>query len=307
MISDYRLSFDPQLLPAFLAVADHGGISAAAGALSLSQPAVSIQIQRLEEQMRTALFARKPRGMTLTNAGRRLRESALRAHAELSMAARSFSRDCDPEGRLTLWASTTIASYVLPPLLARFAAEYPKVRLRLASANTREVIESVRSGKAALGMVEGHDRAPGVRLPPFIKDEIIAVADPSFHPRRGGLAALRERPVLWRERGSGTRDVIEKALRRAGAAMERDPRFEFSNAEAIKTAAIARLGIAFLSRWSMRRELTAGLLKPVPGRGLAFARTLRWVMAGGGISGPARDFFDYANRRKAEIEGWKDG
>lgn len=295
---DYRLAFDPQLLAAFRAVADLGGVSAAAAALALSQPAVSGQIRRLEEQLGAALFERRPRGMTLTEAGRRLREAAVHAHAELAEAARGLSRAAEPEGKLTLWASTTIASYVLPPLLAGFAAAHPRVRVRLASANTAEVLARVREGAAELGLVEGHGRAPGVGLPAFVEDELIAVADPGFAPRRGGAAALSERPILWRERGSGTRAVVERALREAGVALEREPRFELASTEAIKEAAIAGLGIAFLSRWSMRRELALGLLRPVPGRGLTVRRTFRWAMAGGGLGGPARSFFDYASRRR---------
>ncbi|MBI3564508.1 MAG: LysR family transcriptional regulator, partial [Elusimicrobia bacterium] len=257
---------------------------------------MSGQIRRLERQLGAALFERRPRGMALTEAGRRLREAAGRAHAELSEAARGLSRAAEPEGLLALWASTTIASYVLPPLIAGFAAAHPRVRVRLFSANTAEVLDRVREGGAELGLVEGHGRAAGVSLPPFVEDELIAVADPSFAPRRGGAAALAERPILWRERGSGTRAVVERALRAAGVAPEREPRFELASTEAIKTAAIAGLGVAFLSRWSIRRELALGLLRPVPGRGLSVRRTFRWALAGGGLGGPARSFFDYASR-----------
>ncbi len=295
---DYRLAFDPQLLAAFRAVADLGGVSAAAAALALSQPAVSGQIRRLEEQLGAVLFERRPRGMALTEAGRSLREAAVRAHAELSEAARGLSRAEEPEGLLTLWASTTIASYVLPSLIAGFAAEHPRVRVRLVSANTADVLARVREGAVELGLVEGHGRAAGVSLQEFVGDELIAVADPGFVPRGRGAAALGERPILWRERGSGTRAVIERALRGAGVALEPRPRFELGGTEAIKAAAIAGLGIAFLSRWSMRRELALGLLRPLPGRGLSVARSFRWAMAGGGLGGPARSFFSYASRRR---------
>jgi DNA-binding transcriptional LysR family regulator len=236
--------------------------------------------------------------MVLTEAGHRLHAAAEAAQGALLDAARSLSRAPEPAGMLALWASTTIASYVLPPLLARFAADHPRVRVRLLSANTDEVLEGVRSGKAELGLVEGHGRAPGVRLPAFVEDELVAVADPSFLPRRGGIAALRERPLLWRERGSGTRAVVERALREAGAELPREPRFELASTEAIKEASIAGLGIAFLSRWSMRRELALGLLQPLPGRGLSVRRTFRWALPGGGLAGPARNFYDYANRRR---------
>lgn len=298
MAEDHRLPFEPQLLAAFLAVAERGGVSAAAAVLHLSQPAVTGQIRRLEEQLGAALFERRPRGMALTEAGRRFRQAAERAHEELSRAASGLARAAEPRGLIELWASTTIASYVLPPLLARFAAERPLVRVRLVSANTEEVLERVRGGAAELGLVEGHARAPGLRLLPFLEDELVAVADASFSPRRPGLAALAERPILWREPGSGTRAVVERALRAAGARLEHGARFELGSTEAIKAAALAGLGIAFLSRWSMQRELALGLLKPVPGRGLTARRSFRWAMAGGGVGGLAKAFFDFAGRRR---------
>ncbi|MDE2293075.1 MAG: LysR family transcriptional regulator [Elusimicrobia bacterium] len=293
---DYSLPFEPQLLAALLAVADLGSVSAAAHALHRSQPAVTAQLRRLEDQLGARLFTRRPRGMSLTAAGRAFLESARAAHESLGAAAKGLSREAEPEGCLELWASTTIASYVLPPLLARYAAERPRVAVRLEAVNTQEVLERLRSGGAALGLVEGHGRAPGLRLTPFIDDELIAVADPSFQPRAGGFAALKERPLLWRERGSGTRAVVERALREAGLARELPVRFELGGTEAIKAAAVAGLGIAFLSRWSIRRELALGLLRPVPGRGLALPRAFRWALAGGGLSGLARDFHDFARR-----------
>ncbi len=294
---DYRLPFEPQLLPAFLAVADKGGVSQAARGLYLSQPAVTAQVRRLEAQLGVALFYRRPRGMALTEAGRRLRETAERLQASLADAARSLCASPEPEGLLVVWASTTIASYVLPPLLAGFAAEHPRVRLRLAVGNTNEVLERVRSHEAHLGLVEGLGRASGLRLRTFVQDELVAVCDPSFMPRSRGLAALRERPILWRERGSGTRAVVERAMRQSKFSAQGHPRFEFASTEAIKEAAIAGLGIAFLSRWSMQRELALGLLRPVPGRGLLARREFRWAFAAGGLSGLARRFYDWTSLR----------
>ncbi len=298
--------FEPQLLSAFRAVIDAGSVSAAARAIHLSQPAVTAQIRRLERQLKATLFLRRPRGMSPTAAARRLAAAEENARRGLCAAASELSAASEPEGLLEVYASTTIAECVLPDLIAGFAAQHPRVRVRLVSENTDEILERVRSGRAEIGLVEGLRRAAGVSLSPFAQDELIAVAAPSAMPRRSGLSALRERPVLWRERGSGTRAVVERALLRAGAILDRRPRFELSSTEAIKQAAISGLGVAFLSRWSMRRELALGLLCPVPGKALSIRRSFLWALPGAGLSGLSGLFFSYANSRRAAPAGIPD-
>jgi DNA-binding transcriptional LysR family regulator len=300
---------DPRLLATFRVVATAGRISAAAKLLHVSQPAVTAQVRKLEEQCHKPLLVRSARGVTPTEAGRVLLGYAERFEALLAEAADVLgcggAGGAGGAGDLVLAASTTIASYVLPPLLAEFARSGGAGAVRVDVGNTEEVLERVRSGAAPLGLVEGHARAAGVRLEPFLPDELVAVV---ASDAGGELRALRRArdllgvPILWREPGSGTRAVVERALRNALGRRPPHPRdAQLGATEAIKAAAVAGLGVAFLSRWSIRAELAAGRLRVLPFADLAIPRSFSWALPAGGAAGVAKAFQRFAARRAAGL------
>jgi DNA-binding transcriptional LysR family regulator len=215
-----------------------------------------------------------------------------RAHRQLlAAAAADMGGDGRAGGELALAASTTIAAHVLPPLLARFRALEPAVRLRLTIANTAEVVAGLAAGRVALGLVEGLTRASGVRLEPWLDDELVPVLgrDARWSPRRAD--DLAEVPLLWREPGSGTRAVVARALGKAGVRTRPAPfDLELASNEAVAGCAAAGLGLAFLSRWSLAPQLAAGRLRPVPALGLAVRRTFAWALPAGGLARPAESF-----------------
>jgi len=288
---------DSTLLRTFRVVCEAGRISAAARALHLSQPAVSQQIHRLEESTGRVLLQRSARGVTPTAAGATLLGWARRLDALLEEAAVDLGRDAPARGELRLAASTTLASFVLPRLFARFrAARAPALPIRLVVGNSDAVLEQVRAGDVALGLIEGSGRAPHLHTEPFFDDEIVAcvAADPSrlafAAPRTP--AALGRAPLVFRERGSGTREVVERALRRLG--VRRAPGVadvELGSTEACKGAVEAGLGVGFLSRVTIEKELALGTLRPVEIRGLAIRRTFRWAMASPTPPGGAAGLF----------------
>ncbi len=283
---------DPRLLATFRAVAAAGRISAAARGLHLSQPAVTAQVRRLEEQCGVPLLTRSARGVTLTAPGRALLGYADRLAALLDDAAAALTTA--PVARaLVLGASTTIAAAVLPRLLASFARG-GELAIRIEVGNTEQILERVRAGALPLALVEGLRRAPRVRLEPFLEDELVAlVASDAPAPllRLRHATDLRTAPIIWREPGSGTRAVVERALRHAigkRAPLTRD--VEMGSTEAVKGAALAGLGVAFLSRWTVRTELALGTLRALPLRDLAIARGFSWALPAGGATGVAREF-----------------
>ncbi|MEO7729498.1 MAG: LysR family transcriptional regulator [Kofleriaceae bacterium] len=295
-----RLALDPTLLVSFLAVHDAGRISAAAKRLHLSQPAVTAQIRRLEDALGVPLFTRSVRGVTPTDAGHRLVDHARAIQRLLADAVAQVSGAPALGGELGIGSSTTIAAHVLPPLLAEFRRAHAGVALRVQVGNTDDVLDSVRRGRVPLGLVEGHARAAGLRLEPFVDDEIVPIvgsgrAGEAFRPR--DARDLRDLPILWREAGSGTRSVVERALARAGVrkrASHRD--VELGSTEAIIAGAIAGLGIGFVSRWSIRAHVAAGLIHIPPGLDLVVRRTFRWAVPAGGLHGAAARFPAIAQR-----------
>ena len=292
---------EPVLLSTFLAVLDAGRVSGAARALHLSQPAVTAQLRRLEDALGATLFVRSVRGVTPTEAGLRLATYARTVRRTIEEAATAVS-GCDGEtGELAVGASTTIAAHVLPPMLARFRRAHPRVSIRIDIGNTEQIVEAVREGRVPLGLVEGHARAAGVRLEAFLDDEIVAVVGVNATYALRSVKDLAAVPILWRERGSGTRAVVERALAKAavkrGAVRELD--LELGSTEAIVGGAVAGLGLAFVSRVSIEAHLAAGLVRVVPGLGLALKRTFRWALPSGALGGVAANLYAQARSSSA--------
>ncbi len=291
-----KRAIDFTLLPTFLAVFEAGRISAAAKAVHLSQPAVTAQVRRLEEGLGTPLFTRSVRGVAPTPAAVRLAEHARALQRQLDQAIVDVAGERVATGPLVVGASTTVAAHVLPPLLAAFRSKHPRVAVRVRVGNTEEVLEDLRAERVPLGIVEGHARASGVRLEPLVDDEIVPVigAAPKFVVR--GLRDLDVVPLLWREAGSGTRAVVERALAKAGLGRRtaRALDLELGSTEAILGGAAAGLGVGFVSRWSARAHLAAGEVRVVPGFDLVLRRTMRWALPPGAPSGQAGAFYDVA-------------
>lgn len=301
------------LLATFLTVAESGGALPASRRLGLTQPAVTARVLQLEESLAAPLFLRSPRGMTLTPRGRRLLDYARRSAELLREAAEAVgSPAAAPAGPLTLAASTTPATHVLPALLARYrtaasaGSPDPLVGLTLRVGNTDQVIGWVRDGTAPLGLVEGRPKAAGVHLTHFMDDELLPVYAPAAMDAatRKRIEAMRKpadlagTTLLWREEGSGTRRLVETALDRLNvppAAWSEGAQIGGGSA-AIKAAALAGLGAAFLPRCAIAAELKSGELRQIPVPALRIKRAFRWAACGPTPVGPAAAFKRFADR-----------
>src|SRR5690348_14716585 len=212
-------------LKVFRTVAAEMSFRKAAEALHLSQPAVSQQIRSLEEETGVRLFDRGSGDghgsqIALTEAGRVLlgyAESAAETMAEAQRALAALNEDVS--GELRLGASTTVAQYVLPRILGSFLRQYPHVHLSVMSGNTERIAEAVAEREVALGIIEGPPMRRDVKTEPMVQDEMVLIAAPGHAwARAGSIAAteLTKAPLLMRERGSGSRRVVERALKNAG-------------------------------------------------------------------------------------------
>lgn len=300
MTSEFQISefLDSRRLETFRAVAMAGRISEAARRLNLSQPAVTAQMRQLEAATGRPLFTRHPHGVQLTPAGRSLLEIANRMRGLMEEAASRIASPERPSGPLRLCASTTLAAYVLPNLLADFAKTDRPAALALEAANTDQVLAWVREGRFPLGLVEGLRRAPGLKLELFLQDELLpvrAVKAPYAIRRAKRIQDLSEIPILRREPGSGTRAVVDAALKKADPALaHRDGDPIIGHTEGIKAAVLAGLGIAFLSPWSIRGELKRREMEILDLPGLRVPRAFSWVHPSGGLRGAAARFHRYA-------------
>ena len=247
-------------LVVFGAVAEQLSFRKAAEELYLTQPAVSLQIKALEEDLGVQLFDRSGAHISLTPAGKTLLDyceqvKALLVQAEHDIAALSGEH----AGQLALGASTTIAQYVLPRLLGEFRREHPRVHPTLISGNTERIVEALTKQQIALGLIEGPARSREVKTEPFLEDEMVLIASTAHEWAERNLISCSEIasiPLLMRERGSGSRHVIEMALAREGVKRSSlHIMMELDSTEAIKSAVEAGLGIGFVSRWAIAKDL----------------------------------------------------
>ncbi len=247
-------------LVVFRAVAEKLSFRKAAEGLYLTQPAVSLQIKALEEEVGVQLFDRTGAHITLTPAGRVLLNYSEQIKTLIVEAGHEIAAlSGEHAGQLALGASTTIAQYVLPRLLGEFRREHPRVNPTMISGNTEHIVELVEKQKVALGFIEGPARSREVKTVPFLEDELVLIASTAHEWAERASASCSEIasiPLLMRERGSGTRHVIELALERKG--VKRNSLqivMELDSTEAIKSAVEAGLGIGFVSRWAISKDL----------------------------------------------------
>src|ERR1700731_4329967 len=207
---DYRLHV-------FRQVAEVRSLTKASKALHLSQPAVSKHIKLLEEELRVPLFVRSSTGVVLTDAG-----TVFLRHVHETEKSRAavMEKLQAPAGLLTgtlrLGSSMTIASYYLPDVLVRFKAKHAAVKCEVIKGNTDLIVGLLLDQRIELGLVEGPCRRREIQVRPFYEDEIVWIAAPSdtlTKIKNPTPKALLERPVIARELGSGTRRVVEMALR----------------------------------------------------------------------------------------------
>ncbi|MBV8273939.1 MAG: LysR family transcriptional regulator [Verrucomicrobia bacterium] len=300
----------PILLQTFLEVAEAGQISEAARRLHLSQPAVTGQIRRLESNLERALFIRTPRGVSLTPEGTLLRDRLQGVFAALEEIVLELDQTRDVTGIVTIGASTTVARYFVPRIFVRFHHYHPTTALKLVVGNTDTVLDHLREHRLGLGLVEGLTRSPGLRLEPFIRDEIIPVCAariPDMKLRRAIEAVkapgdLQGLPLIWREPGAGTRAVVERHLEGNGVDLRKlDYRFELGSSEAIKTLVIAGLGIAFLSSWEIQQEISLGFVRHLLIPSLHIDRAYSWAVSSGDLGGLAGEFYHFANSIRDEL------
>lgn len=293
-------------LKVFRTVAEQLSFRKAAEQLFLTQPAVTLQIKALEDDLGVRVFDRASGRVSLTRQGVLLlryaqKISTLVAEAEQELAA----GEGQLSGTLALGVSTTIAQYILPRLIGAFLAEHPRVHLSLHSGNTEEVVQLLLQGKVSIGLIEGPSRHRDVRTEPFMEDELVLIARTDFEADRLSRQELLASTLLMREQGSGSRRVVEAAFERAGLKLKSFKNvMNLDSTETIKSGVEAGLGIGFVSRWAIAKELELRVLKVVGAAGIRVTRHFSLVSRiGPEPHGPTAAFRDFALARAALLSG----
>ncbi len=289
-------------LTVFYTVAKRLSFTKAAAELFVTQPAITKHVQELESQLGMALFDRRGNQISLTTAG-----NVLLRHAETIMGVyRQIEFDLNalkgqPGGRLRLGASSTIAQYVIPAVLARFQDHSPEVSLSLLSGNTNQIEQALLNNDIDLGLVEGRTHHSDIRYTPFVKDELVLVCR-ADHPLAGRdeitLDELKTVPIALRERGSGSLEVIEHALRGAGLRLnDLNLAMQLGSTEGIKSYLTNSASIAFISIFAVQNELKNGILRVLDVAGLTIQRDFYSVQLQGVSEGLADTFMRFARQQ----------
>lgn len=249
-------------LEIFEKIATTGSVTRAGEDLLLTQSAVSMALAQLEQVSANPLFERSGRRLLLNDSGRLLLKDAREILLAVKHVEQQLQGDSDHlVGELLVGGSTTIGNYLLPALLGAFAKQYPKTRVELRVGNTLQVAEWLEAGYLDIAFVEGPCHSRGVVAVPWRDDELVVVTGPE-HPWAGVERVTPEMlamaPWIMREKGSGTREIFEDAMEKAGISYA--IALEFGHTEAIKNGVASGLGVSCLSRVAVHRELEHGLL-----------------------------------------------
>lgn len=286
-------------LKVFHTVAHLLNFTKAAEELSISQPAVTKNIKELEAQLGIRLFDRKAGKVLLTAAGKTVQGTAdkvMELYGQLEFDINVLKNQFG--GVLKLGASTTVGQYVLPEILARYHRAFPEVKLSMQNANTEIIEQAILTGEISLGVVEGKKHHPLLSYLPFIQDEIIAIA---HKDRKYGnqshlsLQRLVEIPVVCREKGSGSLEVLEAALVDKNLSLS-DLKVEMmlGSTEAIKSFLENYDCIGFVSIAAVAESVSRGEFKIIEIPEMEILRSFYFVHPVGIADGLSASFMHFA-------------
>lgn len=282
-------------LKVFQSVARNLSFTKASQELFISQPAISKHVQELEKEYNVRLFERLGNKIQLTKAGQLLLDHAnkiLKNYQKLNYDMNALQQNTT--GELRIGASTTISQYVVPEMIAAFHRQFPDVRISMLSGNSREIEYALSSDRIDIGMVEGVIRQPQLKYTSFMDDELVAIVrsdNTQLTKESISLAELKSIPIVIREFGSGTLDVIQQALKRQGISLsDLDIEMNFGTTEGIKHYVEKSDALGIVSIRSVNKEIYSNIFRIVEIDGMSINRKLSLVEKQGETSGIAKSF-----------------
>ncbi len=273
-------------LKVFQTVARRLNFTKAAAELYITQPAVTKHIHEVERHFKVKLFDRNGSRIKLTSAG----EILLQYTEQLFAIYRNLEFEMNNitlqhSGKLRVGASTTIAQYVLPPVLAAFHKKFANVQITLTTNNTEQIEQALQNKEIDFGIIEGRSKNTSIQYTEFIKDEIVLVtSDKNPLAKRDIIQPkdLKNIPLLLREPGSGTLEVIAHALKTFGIKMRELPvEMQLASIESMKSYLLHSNCMAFLSIHSILSELQKNEFRIIDIKGLNIERYFYFIQLHG--------------------------
>jgi DNA-binding transcriptional LysR family regulator len=266
-----------EYLRTYIEVIKAGSFSEVAKRLLISQPAVSFQIQKLEQELGVRLIDRRQKKLVMTEAGKRLLAFAKLFDNEHQTLVRDFEHLREEvSGNLVIAASTMPGDFILPPILGEFKRQHPAVNIQVAATDSAGVIEMVKGGEYDIGFCGVLPEDRDLEAVKIAEDEIVLIVFPE-HPFAGRkqvpFLEVSAEPLIFREPTSGTQRSVEAILSNAGFDLSRcKPALVLGTTEAVVTAVEAKSGIAFVSNLAIKKSVALGLVKEVKIKGVNIKR-----------------------------------
>ena len=282
----------------FMSVAENLSFSKAANDLNISQPAVTRHIKELEERYKTNLFERKGNKIYLTKAG----EKAYNTFKEIAQQYRNLDFEIGQlhdsiSGEFKIGASSTISQYVIPKVIASFHKRYPKIQIYLMNGNSFEMEKLLLDNQVDIALVENLSSQSGIRYRDFLDDELIVVTGKnSVYAKREtiGKDDLLKLPIVLREQGSGTLEVIKQMFSQQNISFESlNTLIHLGSTESIKNFLQEFDGLAIISKKAVQNELYLKTLVKLNVTGFAIPRKLRIAYKQGHKSQQVELFEDF--------------
>ncbi len=289
-MNDFRLEV-------FNTVAEVLSFTKASQILHISQPAISKHIQELESSYNVRLFVRNKNKIELSPSGELFRTYSISIHKlykelESEMALLSQNH----KGELIIGASTTISQYLLPSIIAKYMARFPEVKLSLTNGNTLQIEQHLLSNRIDVGMIEGKSHKTDFRYEVLSRDELVLVCSSTHKtPESVTLSQLKELPLVLREGGSGTLEVIESSLHKHSIKIsDLNVVIQLGSTESIKHFLYNSYSYAIVSIASVLDELNENKLKIIDIEELVFERDFSIINNVGSQNRLAEHFCEFA-------------
>jgi len=270
--------------------------SKTAEALYLTQPTVSGHIKNLETDLGVALLDRLGKRVVPTEAGEILFRQGQRLLALRDQTRNEIEALTGKVGGLLKAGGSTIpGAYILPKVIGAFRKKYPTASIQLHIDDTAKISDAVANGDLSIGVVGARVMDPHLETHPFLKDELV-VAVPPKHPwsRKNTVTAdaLRKEPFILREKGSGTRRIMEERLEKAGISLlDLNVVAVMGSSGAVRQAVKAGLGISIISIRAISDDIKAHHLKAVRIKGLPMERNFSIILLKGKTRSPLCQLF----------------
>jgi DNA-binding transcriptional LysR family regulator len=260
------MGMEDHKLKVFCTVAETKSFSKTSEIIHLTQPAVSLQIQALEELYETKLFDRSSGTINLTPSGELLYKYSKEILALYAVAEKEISKITGLiRGSIKIGAGTTIGNYILPSVVVDFKKTHPKIKIHVLIGNTKKITELLNAGVIDIGIVGEVTSRNKLTVEPMILDELYFIV-PAFHPwakkKVVSILEITKEPFVFREEGSGTRQIIEDYLSKHGVNIsDLHIALILGSTGSIKEAVEKGMGVSIASKWAVKKEVKCGSLK----------------------------------------------